>query len=78
MFQPEHFQTRSQDLEEAWHDAGQFYWGHARAWRAGTPLFSMDSAPVPLPRYRVQDIDTLEDWTRAELMFRSLQADEGQ
>jgi pseudaminic acid cytidylyltransferase len=72
MFQPEHFQTRSQDLEEAWHDAGQFYWGRARAWRSATPLFSRDAVPVPLPRYRVQDIDTEEDWTRAELLFRAL------
>ncbi len=73
MLQPEHLLTRSQDLEEAWHDAGQFYWGRARAWRAGMPLFSRDAAPVPLPRHRVQDIDTPEDWTRAELMFRALQ-----
>lgn len=77
MFEPEHLLTRSQDLEEAWHDAGQFYWGRARAWRRATPLFSRETTPVPLARHRVQDIDTLEDWTRAELMFRSAQADEG-
>jgi len=69
MFHPEHFATRSQDLEEAWHDAGQFYWGRAAAWRAGTPIFSAAAAPVILPRHRVQDIDTAEDWVRAELMF---------
>lgn len=73
MFQPEHFNTRSQDLEEAWHDAGQFYWGQAQAWLAQKPLFSAHSAPVPLPRHRVQDIDTPEDWERAELMFKVLQ-----
>jgi pseudaminic acid cytidylyltransferase len=72
MFQPEHFNSRSQDLEEAWHDAGQFYWGVASAWLAHKPLFSSDAAAVPLPRYRVQDIDTLEDWQRAELMFVAL------
>src|SRR5690606_26147098 len=55
MFQPEHFQTRSQDLEEAWHDAGQFYWGRAEAWLADKPLFGPGSAPVILPRHRVQD-----------------------
>lgn len=77
MFDPERLETRSQDLEDAWHDAGQFYWGRARAWRAGTPLFSRDAAPVPLPRHRVQDIDTLEDWTRAELMFRAARTDQG-
>lgn len=70
MFQPEHFNTRSQDLEEAWHDAGQFYWGKAGAWLAATPIFGPVSVPVPLPRHRVQDIDTPEDWERAEIMFK--------
>jgi pseudaminic acid cytidylyltransferase len=72
MFQPEHYETRSQDLEEAWHDAGQFYWGRSSAWLEGKPIFSRDAAPVPLPRYRVQDIDTLEDWQRAEFLFKSM------
>lgn len=71
MFHPEHFNTRSQDLEEAWHDAGQFYWGQAKAWLAETPLFGPASVPVPLPRHRVQDIDTPEDWERAERIFQS-------
>jgi N-acylneuraminate cytidylyltransferase len=70
MFQPEQFNTRSQDLEEALHDAGQFYWGRAKAWLAGLPLFNEGSAPIVLPRYRVQDIDTPEDWIRAELMSK--------
>lgn len=74
MFQPEHFETRSQDLIEAWHDAGQFYWGQAAAWLEGKTLFSKDASPVRLPRYRVQDIDTLEDWERAELLFKAMNA----
>lgn len=74
MFQPEHFGTRSQDLPEAWHDAGQFYWGKAQAWMQGIPLFSHAAAPVPLPRHRVQDIDTPEDWERAEWLFKAMQA----
>lgn len=74
MFYPEHFDTRSQDLQEAYHDAGQFYWGSADAWLANRPIFSENSVPVLLPRHRVQDIDTQEDWERAELMFRVLQA----
>lgn len=75
MFQPEHFTTRSQDLEEAWHDAGQFYWGTASAWTSGLPIFDANSLPLRLPRHRVQDIDTLEDWERAEWMFRALGAE---
>lgn len=77
MFNPEHFNTRSQDLEEAWHDAGQFYWGTAQAWREERLIFGEESAPVPLPRHRVQDIDTPEDWARAEWLFRAMQAEDG-
>lgn len=73
MFNPEHFNTRSQDLEKAWHDAGQFYWGQSNAWLAGRPLFSHAAVPVLLPRHRVQDIDTAEDWERAEWLFKALQ-----
>ena len=73
MFNPEHFGTRSQDLEEAWHDAGQFYWGTAQAWTEERPIFSEDAAPVTLPRHRVQDIDTPEDWVRAEWLFKAMQ-----
>lgn len=72
MFHPEHFNTRSQDLEEAYHDAGQFYWGRAQAWLEERPIFNSDAVPVFLPRHRVQDIDTIEDWWRAELMFKTL------
>lgn len=71
MFNPLQFHTRSQDLEEAYHDAGQFYWGLTAAWLAEKNIFSMDAAPVLLPRYQVQDIDTMEDWHRAELMFQA-------
>lgn len=72
MFQPENFAVRSQDLPEAWHDAGQFYWGTAEAWLAQKPIFNSRSTAVKLPRYRVQDIDTPEDWVRAEMMWRVL------
>ncbi|WP_261845151.1 pseudaminic acid cytidylyltransferase [Aliamphritea ceti] len=73
MFNPECFNTRSQDLEEAWHDAGQFYWGKADAWLNESALFGLCSSPVPLPRHRVQDIDTPEDWIRAEWLFKAME-----
>lgn len=69
MFNPAQYNTRSQDLEEAYHDAGQFYWGRADAWLSAIPLFSQASTPIVLPRYRVQDIDTMDDWIRAEMLF---------
>jgi N-acylneuraminate cytidylyltransferase len=73
MFHPDQFYTRSQDLEEAWHDAGQFYWGQAAAWLAQRSLFTQQATAVRLPRHRVQDIDTPEDWARAERMLKALQ-----
>lgn len=69
MFAPEHFATRSQDLEEAWHDAGQFYWGTREAWLGNAPIFGPGAVTVALPRWRVQDIDTPEDWDMAERLF---------
>jgi pseudaminic acid cytidylyltransferase len=72
MFQPGMFNKRSQDLEEAYHDAGQFYWGKTAAWLETEQMFSLKSTPYILPRYLVQDIDTEEDWLQAELMFEVL------
>lgn len=72
MFWPEHFATRSQDLPEAYHDVGQFYWGKPEAWLSGTPIFSEAATTIVLPRHLVQDIDTPEDWIRAELMYKVL------
>jgi N-acylneuraminate cytidylyltransferase len=68
MFFPEYFSTRSQDLPTALHDAGQFYWGRPSAWLEGKRIFDRGSRPVVIPRWRVQDIDTQDDWDRAEIL----------
>ncbi len=68
MFQPEHFQTRSQDLPAAYHDAGQFYFGKTEAWLENIITFSEKSTIIMIPPYRTVDIDTEEDWIRAELI----------
>ena len=72
MFYPKLFNARSQDLEEAYHDAGQFYWGKPDAFKRLEPVFSKDSSPYILPRYLVQDIDTPDDWVLAELLYQAL------
>lgn len=69
MLQPEHVNTRSQDLPEAFHDAGQFYWGKTAAFKAGKPFFSLSAKAILIPRKRVQDVDTLEDWEFAEALY---------
>jgi len=66
MFFPEHYDSRSQDLPEAYHDAGQFYWASPQVCM-GRPIgFSEKSTIVELPNYLVQDIDTMDDWIKAE------------
>ncbi|KIM09550.1 MAG: NeuA [Sulfurovum sp. FS06-10] len=71
MFTPEYYTTRSQDLEEAYQDAGQFYWKKLGS-VSQEIMFGKDSIPVILPRHLVQDIDTVEDWRRAEVMYEVL------
>lgn len=72
MFYPEHLNTRSQDLIESFHDAGQFYWGTSEAFSLEKPIFTSNSFGIKLPRIQVQDIDTYEDWERAEIMYSLL------
>ena len=69
---PEFAQTRSQDLEPAFHDAGQFYWGTVEAWLNQRAIMGGNSVGLAIPRHRVQDIDTEEDWLRAESLMRTL------
>lgn len=71
MIWPEHRLTRSQDLPEAYHDAGQFYWLNVEKYLATPLVFARDAVPILLPRHLVQDIDTEEDWARAELMHKA-------
>ena len=73
-FQPEHELTRTQDLEPAYHDAGQFYWGSRKAW-IENPRMHSSGVGLPIPHWRVVDIDTPEDWERAELLHKALQGD---
>lgn len=74
-FFPDGIDCRSQDLEPAYHDAGQFYWAWPRSFLDGLPVFAPRSAGLVLPRWRVHDIDTPEDWRLAELMYETLRRD---
>jgi pseudaminic acid cytidylyltransferase len=70
-FYPQYELTRTQDLEPAFHDAGQFYWGTAQAWLSN-PRIHSSGVGYQIPNWRVVDIDTTEDWKRAEILFYSL------
>lgn len=72
MLNPECFDMRSQDLDQTYHDAGQFYWARSETWLNNEFIFGPRSRIVLIPKYRVHDIDDLDDWKRAELMFDAL------
>lgn len=64
--------ARTQDLQQAYHDVGQFYWGSAGAWRTATPVVQARCRAFVLDMWRAVDIDTPTDWLRAEMIFRVL------
>jgi len=72
MIWPEHEFSRSNDLEEAYHDAGQFYWLNTEMFLMSKRIFAQDAHPIILPRYLVQDIDTIEDWQKAEFLYYAI------
>jgi pseudaminic acid cytidylyltransferase len=76
MFWPEHSMSRSQDLEEAYQDAGQFYWQNMKIEQKQKVAFGSENIPLILPRYLIQDIDTVEDWERVEYMYQVLHKDD--
>ena len=73
LYSPEFEMTRTQDLEKSFHDAGQFYWGKGSAWLEHKKMHTAGLG-MPIPHWRVVDIDSEDDWRRAELLFKSMQA----
>lgn len=67
----DHKETRSQDLEEYYHDAAHFCWGSKKAFIEKRDFFSSIAIPIIIPRSLVQDIDTPEDWEFAELLYKA-------
>lgn len=73
MMKPEHLATRTQDLAETYFDAGQIYWGRAEAFINRHKMFLDKTAPIIIPNYLSQDIDTVDDWQAAEIKYKILQ-----
>lgn len=71
MLQPEHYASRSQDLEPAFHDAGQFYWMTREVCLARRSMFAGRAGSFVIDEMEAQDIDTLTDWRLAELKMQA-------
>jgi pseudaminic acid cytidylyltransferase len=72
MIFPEHYNSRSQDLPNVYHDAGLFYWAKSDIWKKKPKGYDEKNSIVEIPNYRVQDIDTFEDWKKAEIIYEIL------
>ena len=73
MLFPRNYATRSQDLKSVYHDAAQFYWGRREAWMGANPVFGKKSRIIEIPKWRVHDLDDIDDWLRAELIFGAIE-----
>jgi pseudaminic acid cytidylyltransferase len=70
LLQPEHISTRSQDLEPAFHDSGQFYFFKVSALRQKKQLWTNQTGAIVLSEMEAHDIDHEEDWAIAEFKYR--------
>lgn len=77
MRQPEHYTSRSQDLEPAFHDAGQFYWMTREVCLSKQPMFAGRAGSFVIDEMEAQDIDTLTDWRLAELKMQARRETQG-
>jgi len=67
-----YYKERSQDLNKIYSDAGQFYWGTKKIWLSKQNIYSKKSNFILIPKWRYHDIDTPEDWVRAEKFSKLL------
>jgi N-acylneuraminate cytidylyltransferase len=74
MFWDEYLNTRSQDLPDAYHDAGQFYIAKTSALLIEKSFFTLNSVGIELSNNEAIDIDTEEDWKFAETLFKILKS----
>ena len=72
MFFPEHYSSRSQDLPEAYHDAGQFYWAKPEIWKEKPKGYDDKTSLIKIPNFRVKDLDTFDDWDSLEIIYKLL------
>ncbi len=70
MFYPEFENTRSQDLETAYYDPGQFYWFNAKSFLAKRNILTDKTKIIVISDLEAQDIDNESDWKLAEMKYK--------
>lgn len=75
MMSPEFIHTRSQDLEPAFFDAGQFYWFKTKIIKTTNSLWTDNTSCLEIDEMQAQDIDNEMDWKLAEIKYKMLNSD---
>lgn len=70
MLSPKYMNSRSQDLEERYHDAGQFYILNTNAFQKEQKIYLQLAGAIIASPLKVQDIDTETDWKLAEMKYK--------
>jgi N-acylneuraminate cytidylyltransferase len=70
MFQPEHLTSRSQDLEAAYCDAGQYYWFNVARFLEKKQIWTDNTSAIIISELEGHDIDSLDDWNIAEVKYK--------
>ena len=76
MIFPKYYNSRSQDIPDVYHDAGLFYWAKPNTWKEKPKKYFQKKSIVKIPNYRIQDIDTLDDWKKAEIIYKIINRDD--
>lgn len=71
-FNKEFQNSRSQDLEPAYHDAGQYYWFNIKQCQQEGTLITNNCGTLEIKETEGQDIDNEIDWKLAELKYELL------
>lgn len=69
MIEPKNLEVRSQDLEESYHDSGQFYWLNTEKFIQEKSIFNSKTGFIELKEFEAQDVDTLDDWDMLHIKY---------
>tara|TARA_Y100000389_G_scaffold126223_1_gene123596 strand:+ start:9538 stop:10230 length:693 start_codon:yes stop_codon:yes gene_type:complete len=72
MISKKFFNTTSKFFTETYHDTGYLYWAKASTWKKDFISYGSKSSFVKIPNWRAQDLDTLDDLKKVDLIFQSL------
>lgn len=63
--------SSKKSVKYAYIDVGQFYWAKVKTWLKRKNTFTTKSSIIEIERIKAQDINYLEDWEFAKLLYKA-------